>query len=59
MSVMIGIAGKGDVEAIFQTDEPLHGIGEDGSMRIFPSQSKVMKRNVGSTASFTTVRSSR
>ena len=31
---------------------------EDGSMRILPSQSTVMKPNCGSTVSLTTVRSS-
>ena len=29
--------------------------GDEQSVRILPSQSTVMKRNVGSTASFTTV----
>ena len=32
--------------------------GEDGSIRIFSSQSSVMNRQVGSTSGFTTVRSS-
>ena len=32
--------------------------GDDGSMRIFSSQSRVMNRHVGSTSGFTTVRSS-
>ena len=31
--------------------------GEEQSIRIFPSQSSVMKRHVGSTRGFTTVRS--
>ena len=31
--------------------------GDDGSMRIFSSQSSVMNRQVGSTSGFTTVRS--
>ena len=31
--------------------------GDEQSIRILPSQSTVMKRNVGSTASFTTVAS--
>jgi hypothetical protein len=33
--------------------------GEEQSMRILPSQSSVMKRQVGSTSGFTTVRSRR
>ena len=32
--------------------------GEEQSIRIFPSQSSVMKRQVGSTSGLTTVRSS-
>ena len=32
--------------------------GDEQSIRIFPSQSSVMNRNVGSTAALTTVRSS-
>ena len=32
--------------------------GEDGSIRICPSQSRVMKPKVGSTRSFVTARSS-
>ena len=31
--------------------------GEEQSIRILPSQSRVMNRNVGSTSGFTTVRS--
>jgi len=27
MSVVIGVAGSGDLEAVLETDEPLHGIG--------------------------------
>ncbi len=34
-------------------------LGDEQSIRIFPSQSRVMKRHVGSTSGFTTVRSSR
>jgi len=33
-------------------------LGEEQSIRILPSQSSVMKRKVGSTSGFTTVRSS-
>jgi len=54
--IVVGVAGKGDLEVILQTDQPLHGVSEDGSMRIWPSQSAVINRKVGSTASLTTVR---
>ncbi|MNO03363.1 hypothetical protein D3C81_2240360 [compost metagenome] len=37
---------------------PCMACGEEGSMRIWPSQSTVMKRKVGSTSVFTTSRSS-
>ncbi len=58
MTVMIRVAGKGNIKFILQSDEALHGVGEEGSMRILPSQSSVMNRKVGSTASLVTVRSS-
>jgi len=37
MAVMVGVAGEGDVEAILQADKALHRVGEEGSMRIRPS----------------------
>ena len=42
---------------VLHTDRPPHRKLDDGSMRICPSQSTVMKAKVGSTDSLTTARS--
>jgi hypothetical protein len=57
VAIVIGVVGKGDVECVACR----HAVDEGpwrrrGAIRpILPSQSTLMKPNVGSTTSFTTV----
>ena len=44
---MIGVAREGDVELVLRAPiSPCMAYGDDGSIRILPSQSSVMNRNV-------------
>jgi hypothetical protein len=52
MAIVVGIIGEGDVEAITHATSGTMAYGNEQPVRILPVH--VMKRNVGSTASFTT-----
>jgi TPP-dependent pyruvate/acetoin dehydrogenase alpha subunit len=57
VAVGVGVVAGEDVVLVAARDEDAIADGDDGSMRIFSSQSSVMNRHVGSTSGFTTVRS--
>ncbi len=57
MAVKIDVISKGDVVIILHRDQACHRVGgEEQSMRIFPSLSRVIKEKVGSTRLLTTSR---
>ena len=58
VAVGVGVVADRDVEPVASAKRQAIAYGDDGSIRILPSQSRVMNPNVGSTAVFTTVRSS-
>ena len=56
--VGVGVVAGGELERSFCAISEAIAYGEEQSIRILPSQSSVMKPNVGSTSGLTTVRSS-
>jgi hypothetical protein len=56
VTVVVGVAIEGKLKAVLHPYQPFHRKGRGSFMRIWPSQSAVMKRKVGSTVSLTTVR---
>ena len=55
VAVGVGVICKRDVETIAHREQRTIAYGDEQSILILPSQSAVMKRNVGSTTSLTTV----
>jgi hypothetical protein len=59
VAVGVRVVAGGDGVLVLAAMSEAMADGDEQSMRILPSQSSVMKRQVGSTRGFTTVRSSR